>query len=69
MLIRTTKQPVILAIRLANWQIVDARQAPCHETIFVEFPVFVSIGMKSIAAIIMPFVNKSDCYAMFAKNP
>jgi len=68
MLIRTTKQPVILAIRLVIGRSLMS-SAPCHETIFVEFPVFVSIGMKSIAAIIMPFVNKSDCYAMFAKNP
>jgi len=70
MLIRTmAKRPEILTICLANWQIVGTRQAPCHETLSVELPILISIGLKPIPAIIVPFVSKSDCDPIFMESP
>jgi hypothetical protein len=52
MIIGTTAQrPMIFAIRLANRQIenrVNARQPSSHETVFIKFPILVSVGPKPV---------------------
>src|ERR1700731_411614 len=70
MLIRTTtKRPTIFAIRLANEQIVDARQTPGHKTVAVKFPILAPVGSKPVATIIAPFVSKLDRDPIFMKSP
>jgi hypothetical protein len=65
----TTERPTVFPIRLANGQIVDARQTPGHETVTVKFPILVPVGSKPVATIIAPFVSKSDRDPIFMKSP
>lgn len=50
----TTQYPVVFAIALLNWQVVDAGNPPPHESVFVELPILIAIGTEPVAGIIMP---------------
>jgi hypothetical protein len=41
-------------------RVIDACVSHPHESMFVEFPVFVTITAKPVSAIIMPLVGKPD---------
>jgi hypothetical protein len=46
--------------RLADRQIIDARNPPTYETVCVELPVLVSARSEPVAAIVARFVGESD---------
>ena len=64
-----TQYPVVLAIALLNWQVIDAGNTPPHESVFVELPIFITVGTEPVAGIIMPFVSKPDSNSVIPKSP
>src|SRR5690242_19263754 len=60
---------MILALVLANGQIVDAGDAPAHIAEFVKFPVLISVGAKPISRIVMPLIGKSHGDSVRLKRP
>jgi hypothetical protein len=46
--------------RLADRQIIDARNPPTYETVCVELPVLVSARSEPVAAIVARFIGESD---------
>ncbi len=48
------------AVCFQDREIVDAGVAVTHQSVFFERPVFVSIGAKPIAVIVMVFVSEAD---------
>src|SRR5580698_4951576 len=61
--------PVILTFRLLDREIIDARVAVMHHTIFVELPVLVSVRPKPIAGIIVPFIGETNSNTCAVKRP
>jgi hypothetical protein len=59
------ERPVTAARLLFDRQIVDARQAPTHQAVFIGFPVFVAVGVNRISGVIVAFLRNSlpqpDC--------
>ena len=49
---------MVLALGFFNWEIVNARNAPAHQSLLIKFPVLVAIAAEPIAAVVMPFVSK-----------
>ena len=64
-----TQYPVVLALALLNWQVVNAGNTPPHESLFVELPIFITVGTEPVASIIMPFVSKPDSNSVIPKSP
>src|SRR5512147_422574 len=52
----TAGRPVKFPLRRRNRQVVDAGDAPLHQPLLVEFPVFVAVGAEPVSGIIVPFV-------------
>jgi hypothetical protein len=63
------ERPKVLAIRLANWQIVNAGQTPRHITVGVKLPILVSVRPKPVATVVVPFIRESDRNPVFTKSP
>src|SRR5450631_3105499 len=63
------QRPVIFAFALRNRQIVDARNSKSHQAVFVEFPVFIAVAAKPMAAVVMPLVGKSHGDSILVKRP
>src|SRR5882672_6663122 len=63
------ERPVIFALALLDWKIVDAGDAQPHQSVFVEFPVLVSIAAEPVPAVVVPFIGKARCDAIFPKGP
>src|SRR6266404_507447 len=62
MIIRTAPwYPVILALRLLDWQIVDGSKPPAHQPVLIELPVLIAIRAKPISGVIVPFIGKAHC--------
>src|SRR6266852_3065336 len=70
MIIRTAPQgPVMLALRLLDWQIVDGRKPQAHESVLVELPIFIAIRSKPIAGVIVPFIRKAHGDTVSLERP
>src|ERR1700731_3653032 len=70
MIIRTAPQsPVIFALRLLDWQIVDASEPRAHESVLIELPIFIAIRSKPIAGVIVPFIGKAHCDTVSLERP
>src|SRR5690242_1136516 len=63
------ERPVILPVTLPNRQVVDARDAPPHEAMLIELPVFVAVGTKPVAGIVMPLVGEAHGDAVAVESP
>src|SRR5262245_26896600 len=63
------ERPVILALALLDWKIVDAGDPQPHQSVLVELPVLVSIAAKPMPAVVVPFIGKSHRNAVLAKGP
>src|SRR5262245_48538375 len=64
-----TERPVILALTFLDRQIVDACDPQLHQSVLVELPVLVSVAAEPVPAVVVPFIGKSHCNAVFAKGP
>ncbi len=70
MIVRTaSKRPAIFAFAFGYRYIIDAGNAPAHQTMFVKFPVLVAVTAKPIAAIIAPLIGEAHGNAIFPKGP
>src|SRR3981081_4305220 len=65
----TGKRPVVFAIALLDRRIVDTRNAPAHQAIVVEFPVFVAIAAQPLTAVVMPLIREPHRDAVVAEGP
>src|SRR5580704_16190594 len=54
-----TEWPVIFALAFLDLQIVDAGDAPPHQAVLIELPVFVAVAAKPVAGIVVPFISKA----------
>src|SRR6516164_7476705 len=63
------ERPMILALALLDWQVVDAGDAQTHQPVLVEFPVLVAVAAKPVAAVVVPFIGKAHGNAVLAKGP
>ena len=63
------QRPVELAIRLCNWDIVDAGLAAHHQSAFVETPLFVAIGAEPFSGGVMIFVLEPRGDLVFMESP
>ena len=61
--------PVVEALGIFNWEIVDARVAVMHYALRVVFPIFVAVGAKPLAGIVVPLVGEADGDARFVESP
>src|ERR1700730_377252 len=60
MIIRTSSQcPVVLALRLFDWQIVDGSQPQAHQPVLIELPILIAIRAKPIPGVVVPFIGKA----------
>src|SRR3984893_12134107 len=60
MIIRTSSQcPVVLALRLFDWQIVDGSQPQAHQPVLIELPILTAIRAKPIPGVVVPFIGKA----------
>src|SRR5215469_1492719 len=61
--------PVEFAVLLADRSVVDARVAAPHQTVLVKLPIFVAIGTKPVARVIMIFIGKAHGDAVASEGP
>jgi len=50
------KQRELFPLALPDRGIVDAGNAQAHQAMLVEFPVFVAVAAKPVAAVVMPLI-------------
>src|SRR5579863_6433673 len=60
---------MVLPVRFGDGQVVNARVAHAVQTVLVVLPIFISVGAKPVARIIVPFVGKPHRDAIVRKSP
>jgi len=65
----TAERPLILAIRLANPQVVDAGVTPRHETVGGKLPVLVAVRAEPLSTVVVPFVGEAHRDPCVVKRP
>src|SRR5512141_2476544 len=65
----TAKRPEELTVALFDRCIVYTCDAPAHQTVIIEFPVFVTIASKPLTAVVMPLVGEAHSYTIFMESP
>ena len=63
------QRPIELALRRGDGMLADTRNAPLHQTILVEFIVFVAVSAKPGGAVIAIFIGEADGDAVAAEAP
>jgi hypothetical protein len=53
-------RPIIFAVTLADWSVVDAGDAATHQTAFVELP-------ELVAVVVVPFIGEANGDAVLAE--
>src|ERR1700737_4417152 len=61
--------PAKAAIFFDNRNIVDAGFAPAHQAVFVEFPLFVTVGAMPLTGVVMPLLLKPPREAFAVERP
>src|SRR2546429_3592867 len=70
MRIRTASEwPMKLALRLLDWQIIDACEPQTHQAMFVELPIFIPVRAEPITRVIMRFIGESHRNAVSVVSP
>lgn len=60
---------MIFPVVRLNRQVVDAGDAPLHEPMLVELPVFVAIRAPPMTCVVMPLVRETYGYTVSVKRP
>lgn len=63
------ERPEELAVVFGNRQVVDGSVADRHQAVFGKLPIFVSVGAKPPACVVVPLVSKADGNAAAAECP
>src|SRR5277367_269116 len=61
--------PAEFSVGFGNGQIIDAGNAEPHQSLIVEFPVFIAVSAEPGAAIVVPFVRETDGDAVLVERP
>lgn len=64
-----SKRPVEFAFRFFDRQVVDAGVANLHQAVGIKLPVFVAVGAKPIARVVVPFVGITYRNPVVRKSP
>jgi hypothetical protein len=64
-----SQRPAKLAVRLGDGLFVDARDAPPHQRIALQFSVLVTISAKPLTIVVAEFVGEADSDAVVGKSP
>src|SRR5215475_10696836 len=63
------ERPVIFALALLDWQIVDARDAKAHQPLIVKLPILIAVAAEPTATVIMPFICEPHRDAVLPESP
>src|ERR1700730_3564583 len=70
MIIRTApERPVIFALRLLDWPIVDGSKPQAHQPVLIELPILIAIRAKPIPGVIAPFIAKAHGDTVSLERP
>src|SRR3984957_6350243 len=70
MIVRTAPEcPVILALRLLDWEIVDGSKPQAHQPVLIELPILIAIRAKPIPGVIVPFIGKAHGDTVSLERP
>ena len=61
--------PVEFSVANVDRQVIDAGKTLRHQPIGIEIPVFVAIGPKPVATVVMPFVGIADANSAVSERP
>ena len=65
----TTKGPMILTLVLFDGKIINARNSEAGKSVLIVLPIFISVGTKPIAAVVMTLIGEANSNPIFAKGP
>src|SRR5580698_8669161 len=70
MIIRTSPYcPVVLPLRLLDWQVVDGSKPQAHQPVLIELPILIAIRAKPIPGVIVPFIGKAHGDSVSLERP
>src|SRR6202166_5346170 len=61
--------PLILALRLLDWQIVDGSESQAHQPVLIELPILIAIRAKPIPRVIVPFISEAHGDTVSLERP
>src|SRR5262245_3786144 len=60
---------MVLALFSRDRQVVDAGNSSPHQSVDIEFPIFITIAAEPIKAVVMPLIGKAHCNTIFMESP
>src|SRR5215469_14682582 len=66
---RTAAIPMEFSVRLGDRPVINARVAAPHQAVLIELPVFVAVGAKPVARVVVVFVGKPNGDAVAGDGP
>src|SRR5262249_11008431 len=48
---------------------IDGRMARCHQTVFIELPIFIAVGSKPVPGVVMTFISEANGDPIVLKGP
>ena len=61
--------PMVLALGLLDREVIDTGKPHSREALFIELPIFITVGAKPISRIIVAFIGESHGNPVFVKTP
>src|SRR5262245_33200053 len=55
-----SQRPQKLSCGRVDRHVVDARFAPAHQTMLIEFPLLIAVRAEPVAAVVVPFILKAN---------
>src|SRR4051812_24297608 len=62
-------RPVKHPFRLLDRKIIDRCISVVHDTMAIEFPIFVAIGPIPLTGVVTPFIGKTNGNSVFREGP
>lgn len=61
--------PPELSFRILDWDVINARLAPSHQSVLRELPLFIPVGAIPGAGVVMPFILKPNRDSVVREAP